>query len=134
MAAGLATLGLLSEPECYADLEEASGSLADGLAERAADAAVPVAINRVGSMVGLFFVIHPGQPVTTFAEATAGDTHRYAQFFHAMLDRGVYLAPSMFEAMFVGTAHNETAIDQTLSAASAAFEAIAHSPRTQSLP
>jgi glutamate-1-semialdehyde 2,1-aminomutase len=130
MAAGLATLELLRNPQCYADLEVASGMLAHGLLERAGEAGVNVAVNRVGSMVGLFFVNEPGQPVTTFAEATAGDTAAYARFFHAMLDHGVYLAPSMFEAMFVGTAHGESTIRHTLAAASAAFEAVAGSDAT----
>lgn len=80
-----------------------------------------MAVNRVGSMIGLFFVRKEGQRVSNFTEATGGDTAAYAKFFHAMLDEGVYLAPSMFEAIFVGTAHTDEAIDQTIAAAGKAF-------------
>jgi glutamate-1-semialdehyde 2,1-aminomutase len=124
MSAGLATLDLMKEPGTYETLERRSASLANGLAAAAAAAKVPVAVNRVGSMVGLFFVQQDGDRVTDFATATAGDTAAYARFFHAMLDAGVYLAPSMFEAMFVGTAHTSDAIDQTLAAAERAFRAV----------
>ncbi len=121
MSGGMATLEILQEPGTYDALEQLSARLADGLVKAAADAGVPVAVNRVGSMVGLFFVRQPGQKVTNFAEATAGDTAAFAKFFHAMLNEGVFLAPSMFEAMFVGTAHTTDKIDRTIEAAGKAF-------------
>ena len=122
MSGGLATLEILQEPGVYQAMEASSEKLATGLIAAAAEQKVPVAVNRVGTMVGLFFVRQEGQRVTNFAEATAGDTGAYARFFHAMLNEGVYLAPSMFEAMFVGTAHTAEAIDQTIVAAGKAFE------------
>ncbi len=124
MSCGLATLEILKEPGTYDQLEQSSARLANGLKEAAAAANVPVAINRVGSMVGLFFVREHGQTVSNFAQATAGDTAAYAKFFHAMLDNGVYLAPSMFEVMFVGTMHTNAAIDKTIEAAAKAFAAV----------
>jgi glutamate-1-semialdehyde 2,1-aminomutase len=124
MSGGLATLEILQEPGSYDALEKTSAKLAAGLVRVAAAAKVPVAVNQVGSMLGLFFVRRDGDPVTNFQQATAGDTTAYARFFHAMLDQGVYLAPSMFEALFVGTAHTEEAIDQTIAAAEKAFLAV----------
>ena len=124
MSAGIATLEILQEPGTYEQLETSAGALADGLVRVAAAAKVPVAVNRVGSMVGLFFVRHDGDVVTNYTQATAGDTAAYARFFHAMLDAGVYLAPSMFEVMFVGTAHTAEVIDRTIAAAASAMEAV----------
>jgi len=117
MACGTATLELLKEPEVYQKLEAQSAALAAGLEKAAADAGVPLAVNRVGSMLTPFFVKQAGAKVENFADATACDTAAYAKFFRAMLDSGVYLAPSQFEAMFVGLAHTPEAIEQTLAAA-----------------
>jgi len=125
MACGLATLEILKEPQAYETLERTSGNLAEGLIDAAAEAGVPVAVNRVGSMIGLFFVPEKDQPVQNYADATACDTQRYAMFFHAMLDHGVYLAPSQFEALFVGLAHDDAAIERTIEAAGKAFKAVA---------
>jgi glutamate-1-semialdehyde 2,1-aminomutase len=127
MAGGIATLELLQEPGAYEALESSSAKLADGLASAAAEANVPLTINRVGSMLTPFFVKKTGQPVSNYAEATDCDTAAYATFFHAMLDNGVYLAPSQFEAMFVSLAHTDEIIDQTLAAAQKAFAAVAKS-------
>jgi len=124
MSAGIATLEILREPGIYESLETASAQLAAGLATAVADAGVPVAINRVGSMICLFFTREPGQPVRNFAEATACDTSAYARFFHAMLDNGVYLAPSQFETLFVSLAHDDDAIAQTLAAAERSFRVV----------
>ena len=121
MSAGLATLEILQEPGTYDALEKTSATLAAGLESAAKKSKVPIAINRVGSMIGLFFVKKRGQSVTDYAAATNCDTAAFSKFFHAMLDNGVYLAPSMYEAIFVGTAHTPRAIDQTLTAAQAAF-------------
>ncbi len=122
MAAGIATLEIMQEDGTYDQLEQRSERLANGLASAATDADVPVAINRVGSMIGLFFVRNSGDLVTNYAQATACDTERFARFFNAMLDEGVYLAPSMFEAWFVGLAHDDEAIDLTIAAAAKAFK------------
>jgi glutamate-1-semialdehyde 2,1-aminomutase len=118
MAAGLATLRLLTEPGVYAHLEALSARLIDGLAEAARLADVPYTSNRVGSMFTGFF---SADPVTDYASAKRADTRRYAGFFHALLERGVYLAPSQFEAGFVSLAHTEDDVDATLDAAAAAF-------------
>ena len=91
---------------------------------------MPLALNRVGSMLTPFFASEPGQPVDNFAEATAGDTAAYATFFHAMLDNGVHLAPSQYEAMFVGLAHTDEVIEQTIRAAEKAFAAVAQTSQT----
>ena len=121
MAAGVATLELLRENGTYETLEATSARLADGLLDAARDAGVPLVVNRVGSMLNPFFVRENGATVTNFAEATACDTARFAKFFQAMLDRGVFLPPSQFEAWFVGTSHDDEAITTTLDAAAEAF-------------
>jgi glutamate-1-semialdehyde 2,1-aminomutase len=118
MAAGIATLRLLTEPGVYDHLERLSARLASGLAASAEEVGVEYTANRVGSMLTGFF---SGQPVTDYASAKRADTQRYARFFHAMLDRGVYLAPSQFEAGFVSLAHTEADIDATVAAAGEAF-------------
>jgi glutamate-1-semialdehyde 2,1-aminomutase len=120
MAGGIATLRLLTEPGVYAHLERLSARLVDGLAQVARSAGVAYTSNRVGSMFTGFFC---DRPVTDYASAKRADTRRYARFFHAMLDRGVYLAPSQFEAGFVSLAHTEAEIDSTLNAAADAFGA-----------
>ena len=127
MAGGLATLEILQEPEAYERLERKAATLADGLVAAAAAAKVPLALNRVGSMLTPFFVKQDGRQVTNYAEATDCDTAAYAAFFHAMLEQGVHLAPSQYEAMFVGLAHKKDAIEQTIDAAGAAFKAVARS-------
>jgi glutamate-1-semialdehyde 2,1-aminomutase len=118
MAAGVATLRLLTEPGVYAHLETLSARLVDGLAQAAQTAGVPYTANRVGSMFTGFFCAE--RPVD-YASAKHADTRRYARFFHAMLARGVYLAPSQFEAGFLSLAHTDADIDTTLQAARAAF-------------
>ncbi len=118
MAAGLATLRLLTEDGVYEHLEHLASSLTDGLSEAARSAGVAYTTNRVGSMFTGFFT---DQPVTDYVSAKRSDTGRYARFFHGMLDRGVYLAPSQFEAGFVSLAHSEADIDATVNTARAAF-------------
>jgi glutamate-1-semialdehyde 2,1-aminomutase len=125
MAGGIATLEILQEPNAYEALERRSDMLAEGLIDAADKAGVPLALNRVGSMLTPFFVRTQGDHVTNFAEATAGDTAAYATFFHAMLDNGVFLAPSQYEAMFVSLAHTDKIIEQTIDAAEIAFKAVA---------
>ena len=118
MAAGIVTLRILAEERGYRVLEEQSARLADGLLVLARRSEVDVQLNRVGSMFTLLFT---DAPVTDYATARRADTKRYARFFRAMLERGVYLPPSQFEACFVSFAHLERDLDETLSAAEAAF-------------
>ncbi len=123
MAAGLTTLALTDSPGAYDRLESLSATMADGLARVAADAGVPMTVNRVGSMLTVFFT--PG-PVTGFESALASDTGRFARFFAGMRDRGVLLPPSQFEAAFISLAHDDAAIEHTIEAAREAFrEAVA---------
>jgi glutamate-1-semialdehyde 2,1-aminomutase len=118
MAAGIEVLGRLQPPGPYGELERKGERLARGLAEAAAAAGVPVTVNGVASMLTVFFT--PG-PVRDLASARTADTARYAAFFQAMLERGVHLAPSQFEAAFVSTAHTEEELERTLAAAREAF-------------
>jgi glutamate-1-semialdehyde 2,1-aminomutase len=121
MRAGIETLDLLAEPGTYERLEEISGTLADALAAAAEKSGVQATLNRVGSMMTTFFT--PG-PVRDFATAAASDTEAYAAFFHGMLSRGVYLAPSQFEAAFVSIRHGKAEVKETVRAAEETFESI----------
>jgi glutamate-1-semialdehyde 2,1-aminomutase len=118
-AAGLATLEIISEPGFFDALEARTEKLLDGITGAAADAGVPLATNHVGGMFGLFFT--EADAVRTLEDVQACDTQRFARFFHAMLDNGVYMAPSAFEAGFMSAAHDEGAIAATVDAAAAAF-------------
>jgi glutamate-1-semialdehyde 2,1-aminomutase len=118
MAAGIAMLDELARPGTYEALEARSARLEEGLRRAARDAGAVVTVNRVGSMITVFFC---KGPVTDYATAKASDTKRFARFFHAMLERGVYLPPAQFEAAFVSLAHGDAEIDATLEAAAAAF-------------
>jgi glutamate-1-semialdehyde 2,1-aminomutase len=121
VAAGLKTLELVERPGTYEALERASARLTGGLASLAREAGVPLQSNRVASMFTGFF---SGDEVFDYASAKRSDTARFGKFFHAMLDRGVYLAPSQFEAAFVSLAHDDAALDRTLDAARHAFRAL----------
>jgi glutamate-1-semialdehyde 2,1-aminomutase len=121
MAAGAALLDLLARPGAYETLEARSARLEEGLRRAAREAGVPATLNRVGSMITLFFC---AGPVTDYATAKASDTRAFGRFFHAMLDRGVYLPPAQFEAAFVSLAHGEAEIDATVAAAGAALRAV----------
>ncbi len=123
MAAGLKTLELISAPGFHERIAEGTAQLVDGLVERARAAGVPLAANRVGGMFGIFFTDAP--QVTDYAQATACNQGQFRAFFHAMLDLGVYLAPSAFEAGFVSITHEEQHIQATLDAAEQAFAAVA---------
>jgi len=118
VAAGLATLRLLSEPGFYDRLAAQTQKLADGLADRARAAGIPFSADCVGGMFGIYF--SPAVP-TSFAEVSAADIERFRKFFHAMLIRGVYFAPSAFEAGFVSATHDDAVIQATLDAAEEAF-------------
>jgi glutamate-1-semialdehyde 2,1-aminomutase len=122
MAAGCATLDRLAKPRIYAQLEQTSRALADGLSAAAAEAGVPFTASAIGGMFGFFF--HPG-PVRNFADAKKADAAAFRRFFAAMLDAGVYLAPSTFEAGFVSLAHRPRDIAATLAAARAALREVA---------
>jgi len=119
VAAGLATLRALREGDPYARLERLGARLEAGLRAAADKAGLPVTVNRVGSMLTAFFT---DGPVTDYASARRSDTARYGRYFHAMLERGVFLAASQFEAAFVSLAHGEADIDD---AARAAMESLA---------
>jgi len=126
MAAGLATLDALSRPGFHDALAATTGKLVAGMEAAAHDAGVAFTTNHVCGMFGLFFTADA--PVTGYAQVMACDVGRFRRFFHAMLDAGVYLAPSAFEAGFVSAAHGGAEIDATLDAARRAFDSIA-SPR-----
>lgn len=117
MAAGEATLRQLG-PAAYQRLEETSSRLAQGLADGARRAGVPAQVNRVGSMLTVFF---SGEPVYDAQSARRSDTRRFARFYHALLEAGVYFPPSQFEAAFVSLAHSDGDIDATVEAAARAF-------------
>jgi glutamate-1-semialdehyde 2,1-aminomutase len=122
MAAGLATLEAVAKPGFHARLAAATSRLVDGLATAARAAGVPVATNRACGMFSLFF---NAGPVTNYREVMASDAARFRRFFHGMLDAGVYLAPSPFEAGFVSAAHGPAEIEATVEAASRVLAAIA---------
>ncbi len=115
MAAGIKTLSLISAPQFFENLTAKVKSLLIGLKNVAQAADIPVATNGVGGMFGLFFT--EAEKVRTFDDVMACDAERFKQFFHGMLDEGVYLAPSAFEAGFVSAAHNENDIADTIDAA-----------------
>ena len=114
MAAGIKTLQLIQRPGVYEGLEATARRLAEGLQKAFAVAVAPVTINRVGSMMTLFF--NPDK-VTGWGSVSASDRDGFASFFHRMIDEGVYLPPSPFEAMFVSTTHTDADIDATIEAA-----------------
>lgn len=121
MAAGIATLNELQKPGFYETLDQTSASLADGLAQVAADTGIPVQVDRVGSMLGMYFT---NRPVHDFEDAKTSDLERFTTYYKGMLERGIYLAPSQFEAAFVSAAHSAADIDATLSAASEVFQTL----------
>jgi glutamate-1-semialdehyde 2,1-aminomutase len=122
MAAGLATLRLLRDESPYLRLEELTARLADGLDRAATDAGLPHVVQRVGSMITLFF---NAEPVHCYEDAKRSDTRLFARFFWEMLARGVYLPCSQFEAAFVSIAHTDDDIDHTVAAAAEALRAAA---------
>lgn len=119
MTAGLAVLEEISQPGFFEALTEKTTTLVQGLQERADKAGIPFTTSQVGAMFGLFFTDQ--EKVTSFAQATACDLERFQKFFHLMLEEGVYLAPSAYEAGFVSAAHDDNAIQKTLAAAEKAF-------------
>ncbi|MGH9852797.1 MAG: glutamate-1-semialdehyde 2,1-aminomutase [Blastocatellia bacterium] len=118
VTAGLTTLRLLKDPGVYERLERATARLVEGMTEAAREAGVPTVSNRAGSMFTTFFT---SEPVFDWATANRSDRAAFARFFHAMLDEGVYLAPSQFEAAFVSAKHDDEIIERTIEAARKAF-------------
>ncbi len=121
MAAGLATLKVLKEPQTYVRLERLAERLSTGLFRAAEAAGIPIFLTRVASMLGLFFT---DKSVVDFTSAKTSDTRRYAGFFHQMLARGVYFAPSQFEAAFVSLAHDDALIEHCVAQIAEAFRRI----------
>ncbi len=115
MAAGLAMLNLISTPDFFTRLTARTKQLVDGLQAKAQTAGIPLAVNQVGGMFGLFFTDAP--LVENFAQVTRCNVDRFRLFFHGMLEQGVYLAPSAYEAGFVSSAHGDKEIELTLQAA-----------------
>ncbi len=128
MTAGLATLRALFAPGVFDAMTKATTALAQGIERAGAAAGVALQVGQIGSMFGAYVLREPGAAITDYRSAKAyADTERYARFFHAMLERGVYLAPSQFEAGFMSAAHSEADIATTLSAAAGAFASVATS-------
>jgi glutamate-1-semialdehyde 2,1-aminomutase len=123
MTAGLTTLKRLRDKTVYEQLERAGERLCRGMAEAAREAGIETVTNRVGSMWTTFFT---AQPVTDWATASQSNRVVYGKFFHAMLEEGVYLAPSQFEAGFISVAHTDALLDRTIKAARKAFQLIGH--------
>jgi glutamate-1-semialdehyde 2,1-aminomutase len=114
MAAGLAALEELSKRNAYVQLEELGAALEAGMKQSAKTAKIPMQFNRVGSMFCGYFT---ERPIHNLADAMTSDRARFAKFFHGMLDRGIYIAPSQFEAGFISTAHTADDIQKTIDAA-----------------
>lgn len=121
MAAGLATLDALNADGFYDRLAETTHTMVSGVVDLASEAGIAMQGVSAGGMFGLFFA---DNPVTSFAEVTACDEEIFKRFFHAMLSRGIYLAPSMYEAGFVSSTHTEAVIDKTLEAAKASLHSL----------
>ena len=122
MTAGIATLKKISEDGFFEALTEKTERLVKGLSEAASQAGVPMATESVGGMFGLFFT--EADKVTSFSEVMNCDTENFSRIFHGMLQKGIYLAPSAFEAGFVSITHTDREIDETISAAKEVFSSI----------
>jgi glutamate-1-semialdehyde 2,1-aminomutase len=123
MAAGLKTLELIARPGFFEQLGDKTRYLMEGLKARAAQAGIPLSTNQAGGMFGIFFSSDPN--IGSLAQVMNCDVESFKRFFHAMLDEGVYLAPSAFEAGFVSAAHDQAVLDATLAAAERAFKRLA---------
>ena len=122
VAAGLAMLNVISKPGFHEQLTARTTTLLSGLQERADQAGIPFTTNQVGAMFGCFFTEE--KQVSHFSQVMSCDAERFKHYFHTMLDNGVYLAPSAFEAGFVSSAHGDKEIQLTLDAAEKAFSAL----------
>ena len=123
MAAGLKTLELIDNEEFWLALDAKTKMLVDGLAAAAVEAGIPVAVEHMGGMFGLVFT--DDGPVRTYAQVAGADIERFKAFFHGMLSRGIYMAPSAFEAGFVSIAHSDDDLEETIAAARAVLAALA---------
>ncbi len=119
MTAGLKTLDIISAPDFFTNLEKKTTQLVEGFQARADAAGIPFTTSQVGGMFGLFFT--EADRVTSFAQATQCNVDAFQHFFHSMLDQGIYLAPSAYEAGFVSSAHSDRDLEETLLAAEKAF-------------
>ncbi|MDP5069862.1 MAG: glutamate-1-semialdehyde 2,1-aminomutase [Congregibacter sp.] len=122
MAAGLATMRIISRPGFYEPMFAHTKALCDGMQREADKAGIPFTTNHAGTMFGGFFT--EAETVSNYADVMACDTRRFARFFHHMLDLGVYLAPASYEAGFMSAAHTDADIEQTVAAAATAFRAL----------
>jgi glutamate-1-semialdehyde 2,1-aminomutase len=119
--AGLKTLEILRRPNSYERLEELGARLEKGIREAAADAKIPITLNRVGSMQTVFFT---DSPVRNYEEAKASDTERFSKYFQAMRERGIFLPPSQFEAAFLSLAHSDDDVAQIIQAARESMQSL----------
>jgi glutamate-1-semialdehyde 2,1-aminomutase len=118
VAAAITTLDILSEENIYPKLDALGAKLQEGLKNAADKSNIDLQINRAGSLLGVFFT---NKPVNNFNDVKAADIGRFKRYFAAMLDRGIYLAPSAYESMFISAAHSEADIDRTIEAAGEVF-------------
>jgi glutamate-1-semialdehyde 2,1-aminomutase len=123
MSAGIATLKELCEPGLYERIDTLASKLVAGLRHALVKTGVAAQVNSIGSLSTIFFA---PQPVTNYASAKASDTKLYARYFREMLDRGIFLAPSQFEAAFVSASHTDADIDRTISATHEVLQSIAN--------
>jgi glutamate-1-semialdehyde 2,1-aminomutase len=122
MAAGLATLRALFESGVFESMERRTGALVEGIRDAARESHVPLQAAHAGSMFGFYFLKEAGARITDYESAKLhADTERFARFFHAMLERGQYFAPSQFEAAFMSAAHSDEDIRGTVAAMRGAF-------------
>ncbi len=121
MAAGIATLKQIHTPGFYESLDTASALLVDGLNTAIQEAGIPARANHVGSMAGLFFT---DKIVRNFDDAKTADLKRFSNFYNGMLNRGIYIAPSQFEVLFISSAHSTSHIEETVHAAQAVFKGL----------
>jgi glutamate-1-semialdehyde 2,1-aminomutase len=125
MRAGIATLKELTKPGLYEGIEELAARLTSGLEDALRDAGITAQVNKIGTLSTLFFA---PEPVTNYTDAKRSDTKLYGRFFREMLQRGIFLAPSQFEAAFVSVAHTPADIERTISAAADALKSISAQP------
>ncbi|MBM4346909.1 MAG: aminotransferase class III-fold pyridoxal phosphate-dependent enzyme, partial [Deltaproteobacteria bacterium] len=121
MTAGLATLGILKTKKVYKDLEKKTAYLVENINESAEERGVPVTVNHATGLLTVFFT---EGPVSDYATAKTSNTKRFAQFFIEMLEQGIYLPPSQFEAWFISMAHTQKDLDRTIEACDAAFKKV----------
>ena len=122
MAAGLAQLHYLKEhPEVYTHIDALATRLAEGMRKAAAETGAPVTVNQIGSLLAPFFT---PDAVSTFVDAKGSDVGKYARYFANMLEKGIYLAPAQFEAMFLSNAHTEEDVERTIEAVRASLAAL----------